>query len=81
MMYKKRLDFDFQLVLNKTLDVLKEITPYGYRVLELEIMSLVAPLESDVTSQIQKIFKMKDKWSLAFIPKVWTMGLHAIERY
>lgn len=44
-MYKKRLDFDFNLVLTKTKDLLKEITPYKFRVLELELISLVAPLE------------------------------------
>jgi len=80
-MYKKRLDFDFNLVLTKTKDLLKEITPYKFRVLELELISLVAPLESDVTSAIARILKMKELWSLAFIPKVWTYGLHAIERY
>lgn len=80
MMYKKRLDFDFNLVLSRTLDILKEITPHRFKVLELEIISLVSPLEPEVTIEIQQILKKKELWSLAYIPKVWTMGLHAIER-
>ena len=80
MMYKKRLDFDFNLVLSRTLDILKEITPHRFKVLELEIISLVSPLEPEVTLEIQNILKLKEVWSLAYIPKVWTMGLHAIER-
>lgn len=80
MMYKKRLDFDFNLVLNKTLDILKEITPHRFKVLEIEILSLVSPLEPEVTLEIQQILKQKESWSLAYIPKVFTLGLHAIER-
>ena len=57
MMYKKRLDFDFNLVLNKTLEILKEITPHRFKVLEIEILSLVSPLEPEVTLEIQQILK------------------------
>ncbi len=80
MMYKKRLDFDFNLVLSKTLEILKEITPHRFKVLEIEILSLVSPLEPEVTLEIQQILKQRECWSLAYIPKVFTLGLHAIER-
>jgi hypothetical protein len=56
-MYKKRLDFDFNLVLSKTLEILKEITPHRFKVLEIEILSLVSPLEPEVTLEIQQILK------------------------
>jgi hypothetical protein len=78
--YRKRLDFDYNLVNGKVEEIVVEVDQILFQRTEAEVMMLIEPLELIVKEEIARLFSYRCKWAIPFFAKVFTAGMHSNER-
>lgn len=79
--FKKRIDFDFNMVNAKVEEAIVESDQINFQRCEAEISDLTLVLEQPVKDELNRIFQLRVKWALPYFNKsLFTGGLHANER-
>lgn len=53
--YRKRIDFDFNMVTSRIEEIVVEIDPHSYQRLETEILQMIDPLDLPVKDEVHRI--------------------------